>query len=184
MDFNFIKNDLFNKSLSSIENNTDGCQAPSKALYFKEMDSWLKKYPAGSVVEKAYEFAKEAHKDVRRASGDPYITHSLAVAETVHEWKLDNSSIAAALLHDVLEDTNITTKDIEKDFGDEIAFLVNGLTKLCNFQYPTQDPNVENLRKLIISFSKDLRVVIIKLADRLHNMQTLAALPENQANGF
>ena len=177
MDFNFIKNDLFNKSLSSIENNTDGCQAPSKALYFKEMDSWLKKYPAGSVVEKAYEFAKEAHKDVRRASGDPYITHSLAVAETVHEWKLDNSSIAAALLHDVLEDTNITTKDIEKDFGDEIAFLVNGLTKLCNFQYPTQDPNVENLRKLIISFSKDLRVVIIKLADRLHNMQTLAALP-------
>ena len=148
-----------------------------KALYFKEMDSWLKKYPAGGVVQKAYGFAKEAHKDVRRASGEPYFIHSLAVATTVHNWQLDEPSIAAALLHDVVEDTNITTQNIEKEFGDEIGFLVSGLTKLCNFQYPIQDPNVENLRKLIISFSKDLRVVIIKLADRLHNMQTLAVLP-------
>ncbi|MEK7464303.1 MAG: RelA/SpoT family protein [Patescibacteria group bacterium] len=141
---------------------------------------WLNKYPGNSVVHKAYEFASDAHKDVKRVSGDPYITHCIEVSKTVHDWGMDESSIAAALLHDVVEDTGYTTKDIDKRFGKEIAFLVNGLTKLEKIQYPTKDPNVENLRKLILSFSKDLRVIIIKLADRLHNMKTLKFLTSEQ----
>lgn len=140
------------------------------------MTEWLKNYPPQSIVSQAYEFAKNAHKDAKRLTGDPYITHCLAVAKTVRDWQLDGSSIAAALLHDVVEDTVYALKDIEERFGVEIAFLVSGLTKLKTFRYPTKDPDVENLRKLIISFSRDLRVVIIKLADRLHNMQTLGAL--------
>jgi len=142
--------------------------------------SWLAKYPENSLVKKAYAFAEEAHKDEKRESGDPYITHSLAVAETVQKWGLDDSSVAAALLHDVVEDTNFTLKDIEKRFGKEVAFLVDGLTKLKKIQYPERDPNVETLRKFIISFGRDLRVVIIKLADRWHNMRTLKFLPEDR----
>lgn len=141
------------------------------------MTQWIHNYTGTSVVPRAYLFAKEAHKDTKRESGEPYIIHSVRVAETIHKWHLDESSIAAALLHDVVEDTRFTIKDIQKNFGDEIAFLVNGLTKLENIPYSQENPDVENLRKLIISFSKDLRVLIIKLADRLHNMQTLAALP-------
>src|ERR1051325_2136343 len=96
---------------------------------------WLKKYPANSVVHKAYEFAFQAHKDVKRATGDPYIEHSLTVAKSVRDWGLDEASIAASLLHDVVEDTTYTLKDIEKKFGAEIAFLVDGLTKLDSIKY-------------------------------------------------
>ncbi len=142
--------------------------------------SWLAKYPENGLVKRAYAFAEDAHKDVKRESGDPYITHSFTVAETVHKWGLDESSVAAALLHDVVEDTNFTLKDIDKHFGKEVAFLVDGLTKLNKIQYPEKDPNVETLRKFIISFSRDLRVVIIKLADRWHNMRTLKFLPEDR----
>jgi GTP pyrophosphokinase len=140
---------------------------------------WLKNYPAEGLVNKAYQFAAEAHKDTKRKSGEPYINHCLAVAEAVHNWRLDEASVAAALLHDVVEDTNYPLKTIEKNFGEEVAFLVNGLTKLDTIKYPAKDPQVENLRKLIVSFSRDLRVVIIKLADRWHNMLTLNALPED-----
>ncbi len=139
---------------------------------------WLKNYPANSLVQKAYKFAEVAHKDTKRLSGEPYINHCLAVAETVHDWHLDEASIATALLHDIVEDTPLTIKKIEKEFGEEVAFLVDGLTKLDTFKYPEKDPQVENLRKLIVSFSRDLRVIIIKLADRSHNMRTLEALPE------
>ena len=142
----------------------------------------LDHYPAGSAVHKAYEFAKNAHKDDMRESGDPYFTHCIEVAETVHAWHLDEASIAAALLHDTIEDTSVTFADIEKKFGKEICFLVDGLTKLKVIQYPedAESQEVENLRKFVISFSKDLRVVIIKLADRLHNMQTLKFLPKER----
>ncbi|KKU94263.1 MAG: GTP diphosphokinase [Candidatus Jorgensenbacteria bacterium GW2011_GWA1_48_13] len=142
--------------------------------------SWFQKYPENGLIKRAYAFAEEAHKDVKRESGDPYITHSLSVAETVHKWGLDEASVAAALLHDVVEDTNFTLKNIDKQFGKEVAFLVDGLTKLKKIQYPEHDPNVETLRKFIISFSRDLRVVIIKLADRWHNMRTLKFLPEDR----
>lgn len=140
------------------------------------MNDWLKKYSTTSLINRAYEFASIAHKDAKRLTGEPYITHCLAVAKTVHDWQLDEASIAAAILHDTIEDTNITLKELEKNFGQEVTFLVNGLTKLKKINYPSHDPNVENLRKLIISFSRDLRVIIIKLADRLHNMQTLEPL--------
>ncbi len=142
--------------------------------------SWLQKYPENGLVKKAHRFAEEAHKEAKRESGDPYITHSLTVAETVHKWGLDEVSVAAALLHDVVEDTGFTLKDIDKHFGKETAFLVDGLTKLKKIQYPAGDPNVETLRKFIVSWSRDLRVVIIKLADRWHNMKTLEFLPEER----
>jgi len=145
------------------------------------MTDWLKNYSAESIVTKAYEFAKEAHKDSKRASGEPYLNHCLNAANSVRDWGLDETSIAAALLHDVVEDTPVTIHDIQKNFGEEIKFLVDGLTKLDSFAFPEKDPKVETFRKLIISLSRDLRVIIIKLADRLDNMQTLRFLsPEKQ----
>ncbi|MEK7465346.1 MAG: RelA/SpoT family protein, partial [Patescibacteria group bacterium] len=162
---------------------SEGCQMSvpktSKILYNDSiMPDWISSYSETSVVRKAYALAEEAHRDATRESGDPYITHSIAVAKTVRGWHLDEASIAAALLHDVVEDTHYTNKEIEKRFGAEIAFLVGGLTKLDSLQYPKEERDIENLRKLILSFSKDLRVLIIKLADRLHNMQTIRHLPE------
>lgn len=143
------------------------------------MAGWLRKFSPSSVVVRAYDFANNAHRGVFRLNGEPYISHCLTVAKTVDNWNLDEESVAAALLHDVVEDTHISIKDVEKEFGGDIAFLVSGLTKLRNLQYPTKDPNIENLRKLIIAMSRDLRVIIIKLADRLHNMKTLSVLPED-----
>jgi GTP pyrophosphokinase len=138
-------------------------------------------YPKDSLVGQALALAEQAHHGVMRESGEPYINHPLKVAETVKEWGLDEESIAAALLHDTVEDTGITLKDIEKKFGAEVTLLVNGLTKLDDLRYTPERKEAESLRKFVISFTKDLRVVIIKLADRLHNMQTIKALsPERQ----
>jgi len=139
------------------------------------MSVLLTQFDPESVVRKAYDFAEMAHKNETRESGEPYFVHCIKVAETVYEWKLDAASVAAALLHDTVEDTAITNKDIANYFGNEIAFLVDGLTKLNSIQYKEnkEEGEIENLRRFIISFSKDLRVVLIKLADRLHNMQTL-----------
>jgi len=134
-------------------------------------------YPKTSLVGQALALAEHAHNGVQRESGEPYINHPLKVAETVKEWGLDEESIAAALLHDTVEDTGTTLKDIEKKFGTEVALLVNGLTKLEDLRYTPERKEAESLRKFVISFTKDLRVVIIKLADRLHNMQTIKALP-------
>lgn len=136
------------------------------------MDNWILSYSDDSIVRKAYMLAEKAHEGTQRASGEPYISHPLAVAKTIHEWRLDETSIAAALLHDVVEDTSISIRDIEKEFGEEVSQIVDGVTKLKRFQYG-ENPDAENIRKLILSFSKDLRVILIKLADRFHNMQTL-----------
>ncbi len=145
------------------------------------MSDWLQKYPPESIVQKAYVFASNAHEGVERANGEPYINHPIAAAYSVKKWGLDDATIAAALLHDVAEDTNYTLQDIENKFGKEIAFLVNGLTKLEKIEYSGDKAQAENIRKTVLAFSEDLRVVFIKLADRLHNMQTLSALPpENQ----
>ncbi len=132
-----------------------------------------------SLIKEAFNFASEAHRGEKRMNGEDYIIHPLEVAKSVSDWKLDDTSVAAALLHDVVEDTSYTLKDLEKKFGSEIAFLVDGLTKLKNIQYK-ETKDAENLRKLILSFSQDLRVLIIKVADRLHNMKTLYAVPEEQ----
>jgi len=144
------------------------------------MEEWISRYPEKSVVHKAYAFAEKAHKGTLRASGDPYFFHCVAVAATLHEWNLDETSIAAALLHDVVEDTEFTKKDIEKKFGEEIVEIVDGVTKLKHFKYG-ENPDAENLRKLVLSFGKDLRVILVKLADRYHNMRTLEfKSPEKQ----
>lgn len=148
------------------------------------MPSLVDAYPAESIVRRAYEFAEEAHREQKRESGEPYFIHCERVAEKVCEWGLDEYAVAAALLHDIVEDTTHPLKEIEKKFGSEVAFLVNGLTKLARLQYPEGQVEAENLRKLVVFFANDLRVILIKLADRLHNMETLDALPEERRQRF
>jgi len=129
------------------------------------------------VIAKAYEFARKAHAGQKRKSGEPYFNHAVATGEKLLRWKLDEATVAAGLLHDTVEDTTVTFEDLRKNFGEEIAFLVDGVTKLGRIKYRGAEMQVENLRKLILTISQDLRVVFIKLADRLHNMRTLDALP-------
>mgnify|MGYP001212126980 FL=1 len=125
-------------------------------------------------IEQAYEFAAEAHKGQLRNSGEEYILHPLEVACILAELEMDDSTIIAALLHDVAEDTSRNLDDIRKTFGNEVARLVDGVTKLGKIEYKTKvEVQVENLRKMFLAMAKDIRVVLIKLADRLHNMRTL-----------
>ena len=129
-----------------------------------------------SKITKAYEFAAEAHKDQTRISGEPYIIHPLAVADIIADLQLDTDSICAALLHDTVEDCSdtVSLQLIKKEFGGDVADLVDGVTKLVHIRFETeQDESIENLRKMFLAMSKDLRVIFIKLADRLHNMRTL-----------
>jgi len=128
-------------------------------------------------IKKAYDLAFNLHKGQKRKNGEPYFNHVTATAETIIGWGLDETSIIAALLHDVVEDTGHSLEDIKKEFGEEVAFLVDGVTKLGKIKYRGVERQVENLRKMMLALSQDLRVVIIKLADRLHNMKTLSALP-------
>ena len=135
------------------------------------------------IIEKAYRFAKEAHKGVRRRSGEPYILHPIAVAKIViSELGLGSTSICAAFLHDVVEDTDYTKEDIEAVFGTKIASIVEGLTKISGGIFGDKASiQAENFRKLLLSMSTDIRVVLIKMADRLHNMRTLGSMrPEKQ----
>jgi guanosine-3',5'-bis(diphosphate) 3'-pyrophosphohydrolase len=126
----------------------------------------------------AYELAVAAHQGQRRASGESYIEHPLAVAGILVDLEMDHETIAAALLHDVVEDTSITGEQVSAQYGEEISRLVDGVTKLTRIPYQSkEDAQVENLRKMFLAMAKDIRVIIIKLADRLHNMRTLASLP-------
>ncbi len=132
-----------------------------------------------SRIKDAYAFAAEAHKDQFRQSGEPYVTHPLAVAEIVADMELDGDSIAAALLHDTVEDTPTTKAEIATRFGTHVAEIVDGLTKLDKIPYSSkEEQEVENLRKMLLAMSKDIRVILIKLADRLHNVRTLDAKPD------
>ncbi|MBV9333349.1 MAG: bifunctional (p)ppGpp synthetase/guanosine-3',5'-bis(diphosphate) 3'-pyrophosphohydrolase [Candidatus Eremiobacteraeota bacterium] len=129
-------------------------------------------------LTRVYELADAAHRGQRRASGESYIEHPLAVAGILAELEVDPATIAAAILHDVVEDTSITSEQVSEQFGDEVARLVEGVTKLTRIPYQSkEDAQVENLRKMFLAMAKDIRVIIIKLADRLHNMRTLGSLP-------
>ncbi len=129
-------------------------------------------------IEKAYHFAKKAHHGQKRQSGHDYFEHVAAVALTVASMHLDTDSICAALLHDTIEDTDTSQKNIKKEFGSEVAFLVLGLTKLRKFIFSSRQPYIENWRKMFVSMAKDVRVIMIKFADILHNLQTLEFLPK------
>ena len=129
------------------------------------------------LIQKAYNFAAEHHKGQKRMSGEDYIMHPLNVAYILADLQMDDATICAALLHDVVEDTEATNEDVIKNFGEEIAEMVAGVTKLSKIQYVTiEEEQVENYRKMFLAMGKDIRVILIKLADRLHNMRTLSSL--------
>ena len=129
------------------------------------------------LIGRAYEFARIAHAGQTRKSGGLYINHSIATAESLAKWGLDETTIAAGLLHDTVEDTPRTLEDIEKEFGGEIRFLVEGVTKLGKVKYRGEEEQADNIRRMILAMAEDIRVILIKLADRKHNMATLSALP-------
>lgn len=131
-----------------------------------------------ALVKKAYHFAELAHDGQKRFSGEPYFVHPYNVGKTLAEMGADATTIAAGLLHDVCEDGAATSEDIKKEFGEEISFLVDGVTKLGTLKYKGEERYAENLRKMFIAMAQDVRVVLIKLADRLHNMQTLKYVPD------
>jgi GTP pyrophosphokinase len=154
-------------------------------LYQELIKSVRKYHPSAdiSLIQKAYEVAREAHKDQKRKSGEPYIIHPLCVAIILADLELDKETIVAGLLHDAVEDTWMTYEEVEKEFGSEVALLVDGVTKLGQLSYSADKVEVqaENLRKMFLAMAKDIRVILIKLADRLHNMRTLQYMrPEKQ----
>src|SRR3954462_11151506 len=129
-------------------------------------------------IERAYEMARAAHSGQYRASGEPYITHPLAVAKILAEWHLDAQALIAALLHDVVEDTATTKTEISRTFGKPVAELVDGVSKIDKIEFSSlQHAQAENFRKMLLAMARDVRVILIKLADRLHNMRTLEAVP-------
>jgi guanosine-3',5'-bis(diphosphate) 3'-pyrophosphohydrolase len=132
------------------------------------------------LLKLAFDFASTAHQGQKRMSGEDYIFHPLATAQTLADMKLSLPIIIASLLHDIPEDTKYTLDDIRKNFGEEIASLVEGITKLGTIKYRGIERYIENLRKMFIAMAKDLRVILIKFADRLHNLKTLYALPRDK----
>ena len=136
-----------------------------------------------TLIARAYDYRRRMHEGQTRHSGEPYFTHPVAVAAILTEQQLDDATIVTALLHDTIEDTRSTYSDIEQEFGHEIAELVDGVTKLTNLQLSsTETKQAENFRKLFMAMSKDLRVILVKLADRLHNMRTIRSMrPDKQA---
>ena len=145
-------------------------------LYDELIRSVSKYHPSAdlSMIEKAYHVAAKAHEGQTRKSGEPYIIHPLCVAIILADLELDKETIVAGLLHDVVEDTVMTPEELENEFGSEVALLVDGVTKLGQLNYSADKVEIqaENLRKMFLAMAKDIRVILVKLADRLHNMRT------------
>ena len=159
----------------------------SDTVHYQDFDELMSLVDKSSLkynkrkLRKAYEFANLAHGDQRRVSGVPFILHPTSVACILVEMGMDTESIEAALLHDTVEDTDVTLKDIEENFGEDVANLVDGLTKISKIQYTDrEEQQAENVRKMLIAMSNDIRVIIIKLADRLHNMRTIECVKEQK----
>src|SRR4051812_4193962 len=144
----------------------------------------IPKYQPGAnldVLERAYRFSEASHQGQQRASGEPYLSHPLEVAHLLVDFKMDVTTVTAGLLHDVLEDTHATKDQLEREFGKEIAELVDGVTKIGKLAFSSREERqAENFRKMLIAMARDLRVIMIKLADRLHNMRTLQFLPPDK----
>src|SRR5687768_3983174 len=150
-------------------------------LPFKEPPAYLK--PADiEQLRLAYEFSRTAHEGQFRKTGDPYISHPLAVTDILSQWHLDAQALTAALLHDVIEDTEVSKAEISRKFGKHVAELVDGVSKLDRIEFESQEvAQAENFRKMLLAMARDVRVMLIKLADRLHNMRTLGAVsPEKR----
>ncbi|MBR5421503.1 MAG: bifunctional (p)ppGpp synthetase/guanosine-3',5'-bis(diphosphate) 3'-pyrophosphohydrolase [Lachnospiraceae bacterium] len=158
----------------------------SPEVLYEELIKRVKRYHPSddiSLIEKAYATARELHKDQKRKSGEPYIIHPICVAIILADMEMDKETIAAGILHDVVEDTVMTNEELTEAFGADVALLVDGVTKLSQIQYSSDklDVQAENLRKMFLAMAKDIRVIMIKLADRLHNMRTLSHMrPEKQ----
>lgn len=131
-------------------------------------------------VEKAYDYSKKAHEGQARYSGEPYFVHAAATAKILAEYGMDSTTIAAGLLHDAIEDGRVSREDMEKEFGKELLFIVDGVTKLGTHKYRGAERHAESLRRLLVATASDIRVLIVKLADRFHNMQTLEHVPEHK----
>ena len=145
------------------------------------IDAYLERHRKADtdLIERAYRVAWRAHSEQVRRSGEPYISHPVGVAMILADLGLDDVTIAAALLHDAVEDTATTHDDIERDFGPDVAAIVDGVTKLDRLQFNSKEAQqAATLRKMLVAMAKDIRVLLIKLADRLHNMRTIASLPE------
>lgn len=168
-----------NIKTSKVEKSVDTpADFTSQEVLYEDLIEKVKLYhPSSDLsdIERAYKVAKKAHEGQFRKSGEPYIIHPLCVAIILAELELDKESIIAGLLHDVVEDTVMTSEDVAKEFGDEVALLVDGVTKLTqlNYQHDKIEVQAENLRKMFLAMAKDIRVILIKLADRLHNMRTM-----------
>jgi len=156
----------------------DGPLPPDAAELMQRVRETLP--PAGQeLVLRAYQYAREAHAGQTRASGEPYVSHSVAVAAILAGLRLDAATVAAALLHDVPEDTARSLDDVREAFGPEIATLVGGVTKLGLIEWKSREERqAENMRKMFLAMASDIRIILIKLADRVHNMSTIDALPE------
>ncbi|MFM8179742.1 MAG: HD domain-containing protein, partial [Candidatus Kapaibacterium sp.] len=167
---------------ASVEKDPDVGTNPDAdlRLLLRECSTYLGTY-SESMISKAFRLCADAHKNDVRASGEPYYTHPLAVARIViREIRLDDVSVAAALLHDVVEDTSYSLDDIRAEFGSAVAEIVDGVTKISGIFKSAEIKQAENYRKLLLSMVKDVRVILIKFADRLHNMRTISYLSEER----
>ena len=150
-------------------------------LPLSELIAQFKEYNPNAdttLLEKAYHFAQERHQNQKRETGEPYFNHCTAVAKILLDFKMDEETICAGLLHDTVEDTGVTPEQLQKEFNKGIAHMVQGVTKISDLKFSsTDEETVENWRKMLIAVAEDVRVILIKLADRTHNMRTMDIMP-------